>query len=214
MKVFEQAIESALAAAEAIAETQLWIFGTIHDEPVLVEAAEAIPADRFVLLVEFMLENPGVPVDAYWIRAGALGLHPFERRFDELPAAVQLAYKVFRDVLVTVNTAMAEAEAQEIARQEAAELEAKRRAALEAKGPDPDSPFAPIAGPMDPSDLALSLAADKKARELAANIDVPGADAGIDFPDPNAGQQDEGQQDSAPAAEGQQDPAPAKPKRK
>lgn len=196
MKVHEQALVSAVAAANAIADTSFGVFGAVKDDPAPGALGAENVADSFRLPVEFMLENPAVPVDAYWIRSGALGLHPFERRFDELPAPVQLAYKVFRDVLVTVNTAMAEAEAHEIAKNEAAEIESKRRAALEAKGPDPDSPFASIAGPLGPSDLALSLASDKKAREALPVIDVPGAEA-----------------ESQPE-QGQPDPAPAKPKRK
>lgn len=206
LKMFPEAVQAAGSAANAVANTSYWILGCTGEEtpPDTLGGSDFEGPSR--LLVEFILEHPAVPVDAYWIRAGALAIHPFERRFDELAPPVQLAWRVFRDVLVTVSQAMTQAFEAEAARREQEEAEAAAQARREAKGPDPDSPFASIASPAGPSDLALSLAADKKAREAAEGM------AGVDFPDPAL--VTEGQQDPAPVVNGQQDEAPAKAKRK
>jgi hypothetical protein len=147
---------------------------------------------ELALLADFVFENSTAPADALWIKAGALGLHPFLPWSEQLPK-LRLAYTMFQQSLISY-------------------LNAHRSVFATTVVPDPAAPRAFSQADLEgtpfellPDALAPSAHAPGAAEEAAKVMLVQ--TVGEQPKEPEQPQEPE------PAPE-QPDPAPAKPARK
>lgn len=151
----DRAIAAAMNAAFAVSEDEAWFLGGGTPSK---KAQRAFSENRTEWL-SFAREHRSAPVEALWIRSGALGLHNGKTGFAELPDMIRLGFTIFQSVLNLVSDALDAAEAEAHAREQAsiraadaaerARAQTRPRTAEDFEG----TPLEEHADPMAPSEF-------------------------------------------------------------
>jgi hypothetical protein len=148
--IHERAATAAHNAAWAAGDSEHWLTCGQADKDKKKARDKAEPE-----LLRFVLDNPGAPAEALYIRAGALGLHDGQP-FAEAAPETQIGYQAFVSVFLQVSDVLDRLAASRAAIAAAAEVAAMPARVLTEDDLE-GTPFERLPDPLAPSEFAKAF---------------------------------------------------------